>query len=93
MTGSVRLSETARELIADDATTLLVSAVSIYEIELKAKRRRVDLPPQQLRAALRRTVVEKLPITHDHAEYAAPSGSWKCGGFSRTRASSTWQLF
>ena len=85
MTGSVRLSETARELIADDANTLLVSAVSIYEIELKAKRRRVDLPPQQLRAALRRNVVEELAITHDHAEYAAPSGSWKCGGFSRTR--------
>ena len=71
MTGSVRLSDTARALIADDTNTLLVSAVSIYEIELKAKRRRVDLPPQELRAALRRNVVEELAITHDHAEYAA----------------------
>jgi PIN domain nuclease of toxin-antitoxin system len=32
MTGSVRLSETARELIVDDTNTLLVSAVSIYEL-------------------------------------------------------------
>ena len=71
MTGSVRLSETARELILDDANTLLVSAVSIYEIELKAKRGRVDLPPQELRAALRRNAVEELAITHNHAEYAA----------------------
>ena len=71
MTGSVRLSDTARALIVDDTNTLPVSAVSIYEIELKAKRRRVDLPPQELRAALRRNIVEELAITHDHAEYAA----------------------
>ena len=71
MTGSVRLSETARELMFDDANTLLVSAVSIYEIELKAKRGRVDLPPQELRAALGRNAVEELAITHNHAEYAA----------------------
>ena len=71
MIGSVRLSETARELILDDANTLLVSAVSIYEIELKAKRGRVELPPQELRAALRRNAVEDLAITHSHAEYAA----------------------
>ena len=67
MTGSVRLSDTARALIVDDTNTLLVRAVSIYEIELKAKRRRVDLPPQELRAALRRNIVEELAITHDHA--------------------------
>ena len=50
---------------------MLVSAVSIYEIELKAGRRRVNLPPQELRAALRRNAVEELAITHDHAAYAA----------------------
>ena len=71
MTGSARLSETAGELIVDNANTLLVSAVSIYEIEFKAGRRRLNLPPQELRAALRRNAVEDLPITHDHAEYAA----------------------
>ena len=71
MAGSVRLSETARSLILDIDNELLVSAVTIYEIELKARRRRVDLPPQELRAALRRNAVRDLAITHEHAEYAA----------------------
>ena len=71
MAGSIRLSETARGLILDIDNDLLVSAVTIYEIELKAKRRRVDLPPQELRAALRRNAVRDLAITHEHAEYAA----------------------
>ena len=71
MTGNTRLSAVARELILDGANAVLVSAVSIYEIELKAGRRRVNLPPQELRAALRRNAVEELAVTHDHAEYAA----------------------
>ena len=71
MIGSTRLSSTARGLILDRENTVLVSAVSIYEIELKAGRRRVSLPPQELRAALRRNAVEELAVTHDHAEYAA----------------------
>ena len=71
MAGSTRLSRTAQGLILDAENDLLVSAVSIYEIELKAKRRRVDLPPQELRAALRRNAVSDLAITHEHAEYAA----------------------
>lgn len=71
MAGSARLSEAARGLILDIDNDLLVSAVSIYEIELKAKGRRVDLPPQELRAALRRNAVGDLPVTHEHAEYAA----------------------
>ena len=71
MTGSPRLSANARQLILDSDNAVLVSAVSIYEIELKAGRRRVSLPPQELRAALRRNTVEELAITHDHAEYAA----------------------
>ena len=71
MAGNTRLSALARELILNGANAVLVSAVSIYEIELKAGRRRVNLPPQELRAALRRNAVEELAITHDHAEYAA----------------------
>ena len=71
MAGSGRLSETARTLILDIDNDLLVSAVTIYEIERKARRRRVDLPPQELRAALRRNAVDDLAITHEHAEYAA----------------------
>ena len=70
MTGSPRLSDAGRKPIVDKANVLLVSAVSIYELELKAGRRRVDLPPQELRAALRRNAVEEPAITHDHAEYA-----------------------
>ena len=69
--GSRRLSATARELILDRENALLVSAVSIYELEWKAHRSRIALPSQELRAALRRNAVEDLPITHDHAEYAA----------------------
>ncbi len=71
MTGNPKLSAPARELILDNTNTVLVSAASIYEIEYKARRRRVDLPPQELRAALRRNAVEELAITYDHAEYAA----------------------
>ena len=71
MAGSERLSRQARELILDTENELMVSAVSIYEIELKAKRGRVDLPPQELRAALRRNAVRDLAVTHEHAEYAA----------------------
>lgn len=71
MTGSARLSATARGLIVDPANAVLVSAVSVYELELKARRRRVDLPPQELRAALRRNAVDELAVGHDHAGYAA----------------------
>ena len=69
--GSRRLSVNARGLILDRENALLVSAVSIYELEWKAQRSRIALPPQELRAALRRNAVEDLPITHEHAEYAA----------------------
>ena len=69
--GSSRLSETARGLILDRGNAVLVSAVSICELEWKARRSRIALPPQELRAALRRNAVEDLPIAHDHADYAA----------------------
>ena len=69
--GSQRLSASAKELILDRENAVLVSAVSIYELEWKAQRSRIALPPQELRAALRRNAVEDLAITHDHADYAA----------------------
>ena len=69
--GSPRLSATARELILNRENAVLVSAVSIYELEWKARQRRLALPPQELRAALRRNDVDDLAISHDHAEYAA----------------------
>ncbi|MCY4425697.1 MAG: type II toxin-antitoxin system VapC family toxin [Halieaceae bacterium] len=71
ISGSDRLSRQAKKLILDRANIVLVSAASIYEIELRARRGRVNLPPQELRSALRRNYVEELAITHDHAEYAA----------------------
>lgn len=71
LAGGPRLSEKARGLIRDRANAVLVSAVSIYELEYKVRRSRLDLPSQELRAALRRNAVEDLPITHDHADYAA----------------------
>lgn len=71
MIGSPRLSATARDMIRDKAYGVVVSAASIYELEIKAIRRRIELPPQELRAALRRNAVEELAITHEHAEYAA----------------------
>lgn len=71
MTRNLRLSAPAKELILDSANAVLVSAASIYEIEYKARQKRADLPPQELRAALRRNAVEELAITCDHAEYAA----------------------
>ena len=69
--GSRRLSAAALGLILNRENVVLVSAVSIYELEWKAQRSRIALPPQEMRAALRRNTVEDLPITHDHAEYAA----------------------
>jgi PIN domain nuclease of toxin-antitoxin system len=71
MIGSPRLSTPARQLIVDKEHAVRVSAASIYELEFKARRRRIELPPQELRAALRRNAVEDLAITLDHAEYAA----------------------
>lgn len=69
--GSDRLSRQARNLILDRGNSVLVSAASIYEIELKARRGRVNLPPLELRFALKRNDIEELAITPDHAEYAA----------------------
>ncbi len=70
LAGSPRFSDRARGLILDRVNAVLVSAVSIYELEYKARRGRLDLPSQELRAALRRNAVEDLPVTHDHADYA-----------------------
>ena len=71
VTGSNRFPERLREWLLDRRNVLLVSAVSIYELSDKARLRRLDFPTQELRAALGRNAVETLPVTHDHAEYAA----------------------
>ncbi len=41
-----RLSPTARDLIADPAAEILFSAVSAWEIAIKTRTVRLDLPPE-----------------------------------------------
>ena len=71
--GDDRLSACAEALILDAANVVLVSAVSIYELEfkIKYKRNQINLPPQVLMETLRDNDVEQLSVTHHHAEHAA----------------------
>lgn len=71
--GSDRLSTCAEELILDDTNVVLVSAVSIYELEFKIKFKhdQINLRPQVLIETLRDNDVEELSVTHHHAEHAA----------------------
>lgn len=77
--GDDRLSTCAEELILDDTNDVLVSAVSIYELEFKIKfkpnqineRNQINLRPQELIKTLRDNDVEELSVTHHHAEHAA----------------------
>lgn len=69
--GSDRLSGKARSLIEDKANTILVSAVSFYELDNKMRLRKLDLKPQELRAALTASGLQTLAISDLHAELAA----------------------
>jgi len=69
--GSDRLSGTARALIEDKANTILVSAVSFYELDNKMRLRKLDLKPQELRAAVIASGLQTLAISDLHAELAA----------------------
>ncbi|APG87337.1 type II toxin-antitoxin system VapC family toxin [Sinorhizobium americanum] len=69
--GSHRLSGTARLLIEDKANTILVSAVSFYELDNKMRLKKLDLKPQELRAAVLDSGLQTLAITDLHAELAA----------------------
>lgn len=70
----VRLSDTARGIIADGATQVVVSAASIWEVAIKAGKGRIDLP-SDLNAyvddRLRRYRWVVLPIDERHAVRAA----------------------
>jgi PIN domain nuclease of toxin-antitoxin system len=64
-----RLSTTGRELIADPATEVLFSAVSGWEIAIKARTGRLDLPkdvPGFVLDQLRRNRFSVLPIELRH---------------------------
>ncbi|EJC71704.1 hypothetical protein Rleg10DRAFT_0088 [Rhizobium leguminosarum bv. trifolii WSM2012] len=69
--GSERLSGKAKSLIEDKANTVLVSAVSFYELENKMRLKKLDLKPQELRAAVAASGLQTLAITDLHAELAA----------------------
>ncbi|MEJ5083674.1 MULTISPECIES: type II toxin-antitoxin system VapC family toxin [unclassified Ochrobactrum] len=69
--GSDRLSPTARSLIEDKANAILVSAVTFYELDNKMRLNKLDLKPQELRAAVTESGLQTLAITDLHAELAA----------------------
>lgn len=69
--GSSRLSSRARTLIEDKRNTVLVSAVSFYELDNKMRLKKLDLKPQELRAAVSASGLQTLAISDLHAELAA----------------------
>lgn len=69
--GSDRLSTTARSLIEDKANSILVSAVTFYELDNKMRLNKLDLKPQELRAAVTESGLQTLAISDLHAELAA----------------------
>ncbi|MCL6654814.1 PIN domain-containing protein [Agrobacterium rubi] len=69
--GSERLSARARALIEDKMNVVLVSAVSFYELDNKMRLKKLDLKPQELRAAVTASGLQTLAITDLHAELAA----------------------
>jgi PIN domain nuclease of toxin-antitoxin system len=69
--GSDRMSGKARMLIEDKGNTVLVSAVSFYELDNKMRLKKLDLKPQELRAAITASGLQTLAISDLHAELAA----------------------
>jgi PIN domain nuclease of toxin-antitoxin system len=69
--GSDRLSPKARMLIENKANSVLVSAVSFYELDNKMRLKKLDLKPQELRAAVAASGLQTLSISDLHAELAA----------------------
>lgn len=69
--GSDRLSTKARLLIEDKANAIIVSAVTFYELDNKMRLNKLDLKPQELRAAVTESGLQTLAISDLHAELAA----------------------
>jgi PIN domain nuclease of toxin-antitoxin system len=69
--GSDRLSPRARRLIEDKANVVLASAVSFYELDSRMRLGKLDLKPQEFRAAVSASGLQSLPISDLHAELAA----------------------
>ncbi len=69
-TGDARLSAHAREIMADPANDLLLSAASAFEIAVKAARGRLELPEPPATYLTTRIAtfgLVRLPITVEHA--------------------------
>ena len=68
--GGSKLSAVARELIEDGSTAVLVSAAALYEIAIKARIGRLELPSEcevYLPQLLRRHAFGVLPVDEAHA--------------------------
>ena len=65
-----RLRVDARDLIADSSNYVAVSAVSVWELRIKAAQGKLSVP-DTLEEAIRRSGFAELPITFDHAKRAA----------------------
>jgi PIN domain nuclease of toxin-antitoxin system len=63
------LSDTARRLIADEATVVFVSAATAWEIAIKKAAGKLEAP-DDLELALNANRFEALPITIPHAQAA-----------------------
>lgn len=70
LAGDGRLSDQAQRAIADPANDLLVSAASIWEIEVKRAAGRLDAPPNLLEH-IDRARIDALPISAADAVAAA----------------------
>jgi PIN domain nuclease of toxin-antitoxin system len=68
--GGSKLSAVARRLIEDGGTTVLVSAAALYEIAIKTRIGRLELPAEPevyLPQLLRRHAFAVLPVDEAHA--------------------------
>lgn len=66
-----RLSPAARAAVADPANLVLVSAATIWEIEIKRSLGRLDAGDQDLVAEIQANRFDELPVAARHAEAAA----------------------
>jgi PIN domain nuclease of toxin-antitoxin system len=68
---SPRLSKVARATIADRAAEIWVSAISIYELRVKARKNALQGLPGNLGELVIRQPFRELPVSIAHAEAAA----------------------
>ena len=64
---SPKLSRQARALIADPANTVFVSAATMWEIRIKEKLGKLDVPANLI-ATVRSEEFEWIPVSAEHAD-------------------------